>query len=250
MRTKLNNIATLVFAICGSAYALELENTIIVEEPNFTQEQIDSAKNNFEQHNYDELQQQQPTNKVDEQMLQNAINSSSEDMPDTSILNNDQQEMVSDIDRSSNDDTDCAIWLCLPNKFPQGCAKAQARFHKRIHRHKSPLPPFKSCLKKGGTSASLGNSNFTYENNIAAYIPAHTQKTCIQYAPTYGYQGADHNNCLKYKVDQIPEHYIKGRPCIHDNQGRTNPKGCTETRSYIDIKENGQQFGETYFYSN
>lgn len=39
----------------------------------------------------------------------------------------------------------CAIWLCLPAGFAQGCGGAKSEFRKRIRKGRSPLPSWSSC---------------------------------------------------------------------------------------------------------
>lgn len=43
---------------------------------------------------------------------------------------------------------ECAIWICLPGGFPQGCAAAYSAMLKRVLRWKPkpPLPPLAACL--------------------------------------------------------------------------------------------------------
>jgi hypothetical protein len=50
---------------------------------------------------------------------------------------------------------ECAIWLCLPGGFPEGCGGAYSAFKKRLKNGKSPLPEFSSCaVSLDGTSSS------------------------------------------------------------------------------------------------
>ncbi|WP_258086625.1 hypothetical protein [Xenorhabdus bovienii] len=40
---------------------------------------------------------------------------------------------------------ECAIWLCLPAGFGEGCGGARSAFKKRLKKGKSPLPSWESC---------------------------------------------------------------------------------------------------------
>lgn len=46
--------------------------------------------------------------------------------------------------QTSSDD-ECAIWLCLPSGFGEGCGGAHSAFKKRLKKGKSPLPDWNSC---------------------------------------------------------------------------------------------------------
>ncbi len=51
---------------------------------------------------------------------------------------------------------ECAIWLCLPGGFPQGCAAAHSAMLQRLKKFKPPLPDFGSCAEGGSGSYVLG----------------------------------------------------------------------------------------------
>jgi hypothetical protein len=51
---------------------------------------------------------------------------------------------------------ECAIWLCLPGGFPEGCSGAHRAFTKRIRKGKPPLPDFSSCSSRGIGSYQMG----------------------------------------------------------------------------------------------
>lgn len=42
---------------------------------------------------------------------------------------------------------ECAIWLCLPAGFGEGCSGAHNAFKKRLRKGKSPLPSWNSCVE-------------------------------------------------------------------------------------------------------
>jgi len=88
---------------------------------------------------------------------------------------------------------ECAIWLCLPSGFAQGCSSAYSAMIDRIKSKKPPLPPFGSCSTGGNGNYKMGyevyapcKSGFTffapraYQNqNRAACVNQDTQ--CIRY---------------------------------------------------------------------
>lgn len=70
----------------------------------------------------------------------------------------------------------CAIWLCLPGGFPQGCSGAFNEFKHRIKKGKPPLPALSSCTVDGKT-------NGHYQLGIEPFEPCkqgYTLKTIHQ----------------------------------------------------------------------
>lgn len=59
--------------------------------------------------------------------------------------------------RAASED-ECAIWLCLPNGFGEGCGAAKSAFKSRIKHHKSPLPAWHECAIDDGS----GNDEAPY----------------------------------------------------------------------------------------
>ncbi len=55
---------------------------------------------------------------------------------------------------------ECAIWLCLPGGFPQGCSAAHSAMVKRIKSRKPPLPAFGACSESGSGSYQMGYEPF------------------------------------------------------------------------------------------
>lgn len=49
-------------------------------------------------------------------------------------------------------DDECAIWLCLPAGFGEGCGAAHKAFKNRLKKRKSPLPSWGSCAVGDDTS--------------------------------------------------------------------------------------------------
>lgn len=59
----------------------------------------------------------------------------------------------------------CAIWLCLPAGFPQGCASAHNAFLDRVRSGRSPLPDLSSCTE--------GPANATFEQGFTHFRDRH-----------------------------------------------------------------------------
>ncbi len=61
----------------------------------------------------------------------------------------------------------CAIWLCLPGGFPQGCEGAYSEFKHRLKKGRSPLPNLSSCT----TGPNGEKSNGRYQLGYEKYYP-------------------------------------------------------------------------------
>ena len=57
----------------------------------------------------------------------------------------------------------CAIWLCLPGGFPQGCEGAYSEFKHRLKKGRSPLPDLSSCTTGPNGEKSIGRYQMGYE---------------------------------------------------------------------------------------
>ncbi|WP_274881991.1 conjugal transfer protein TraL [Vibrio harveyi] len=141
-------------------------------------------------------------------------------------------------------DDECAIWLCLPTGFPSGCSGAKSAFKKRIKNLKTPLPSFGSCLFSGELplSAPTHNTDMTSKHGLAAYIPP--RRVCVSWDT-----GKDWSRCSKTEVR--PSQIIKDQSChINHKQGTSSPKYCSHTISYVETFQDGEQYGETYYFDN
>ncbi|HFU0229598.1 TPA: conjugal transfer protein [Vibrio parahaemolyticus] len=112
---------------------------------------------------------------------------------------------------------ECSIWLCLPTGFPSGCEGAKSAFKDRVKHLKSPLPGFIGCA----TQTSEHASEMTYQEGAAAKMP----------------DGS----------------YIDGTRCNHywdapNDKWRWEPHGCIGTYYYIDTYEDGNLYGDRYYY--
>lgn len=131
---------------------------------------------------------------------------------------------------------ECAIWLCLPTGFGQGCGGAKSAFKKRIKKFKPPLPPIHECIVENDTQTS----DMSYDHGYAAYIPK--QSKCLKWIG-----GANTTKkCQSWKT--IPEQYIVGKKCNIWKQGESYPAGCTETVNYVKTFLDGKQYGSDYFW--
>ena len=55
---------------------------------------------------------------------------------------------------------ECAIWLCLPGGFPDGCGGAKSAMYKRLKKRKPPLPSFGSCASGESGHYNMGMERF------------------------------------------------------------------------------------------
>lgn len=201
---------------------------------------FNTVKDNLESTDFNSLNESIYTPTVD----------SNPDEINSNNLSLDQQNTISTAQNSASDDTDCAIWICLPFHFPDGCSNAKSRFKKRIRKGKSPLPDFSSCLvsnvKIGGT---YGASEMSSKDGIAAYIPRHKEKgACIKSEIRYGATGG-YQVCTQYEYIELDDSYVKDTPCVRDySRGTTTPANCASTMHYVEILMDNNKLGDTYYY--
>ena len=89
---------------------------------------------------------------------------------------------------------ECAIWLCLPGRFPSGCEAAKRAFHRRLDRDLAPLPRWSQCAVNGAPSANL-----TYQLGSEPYFPCEEGFTLVM--PNRGRQA----RCVQYRASHSPE---------------------------------------------
>lgn len=69
----------------------------------------------------------------------------------------------------STHEAKCAIWLCLPAGFGQGCGQPYREFKKALKKGRNPLPSWSSCRDPRTPAAvapySMNYGYFTYINN-------------------------------------------------------------------------------------
>ena len=110
---------------------------------------------------------------------------------------------------------ECAIWLCLPGGFPQGCASAYHEFKKRIEDGKAPLPDLSSCTT--GPESSDGQYELGYERFEACkegytlQVSSISQYHALCYAPPCTVEnGQIKGTCDIYETPMRKKpHYVK-----------------------------------------
>lgn len=75
---------------------------------------------------------------------------------------------------------ECAIWLCLPAGFGEGCGGAHKAFKNRLKKGKSPLPSWGSCAVGDDTSEpySYRTTFKTYTNYGRGKITTSNGSSC------------------------------------------------------------------------
>lgn len=143
---------------------------------------------------------------------------------------------------------ECAIWLCLPTGFGQGCSGAKKAFHKRNIRHKPPLPRFDECSvdsnSDNNTLTQKHASTMTSKHGYVAVIAE--QRTCSWWKN----KGSDHSNeCGEWDI--TPSYLIKDTRCTRYGRNSDrweSPKGCTRTLQYAETYMDGMKYGETFYW--
>lgn len=127
---------------------------------------------------------------------------------------------------------ECAIWLCAPSGFPDGCSDAHNAMRKRIARGDSPLPPFKACAKD---EAGMGS---VYDKVVK--VLAH--KGC---AGKGVFSDGDGGDCFASSV-WIEEQFVDIPSCRYDFGKRHD--FCEEGWHKLEVFQNGAQLGTTYYF--
>lgn len=58
----------------------------------------------------------------------------------------------------------CAIWICMPGGFPQGCSGAYSEFKHRVKKGRPPLPELSSCTTGPNGEKVSGHYQLGYEH--------------------------------------------------------------------------------------
>lgn len=93
---------------------------------------------------------------------------------------------------SGINEDECAIWLCLPGGFPEGCDKAYSAMIKRLEEGKSSLPNFASCTVDGN------DHGLSYTQGRAYKIEPH--QICRKSEPVSGTVMLGPGGQRKYQV--------------------------------------------------
>lgn len=248
-----NTSLLILITLCASISYADTEEIQIPDTVDM--QKFEQSYSNLTNTDTNELQEKASTAPVviSEEMLNNVLASENISEMDTSRLNQEQKTALANTDQSY--DAGCAIWMCLPAGFPgDECRAPHKEMLRRLKHGHFPLPTFSSCVRnftiKGLSLKGLNNSEFSYNYNDAALIPAH--KECIKYQEEtvytqYGPQKKQ--TCLKYGLTDAS--FVKDRVCV-PNCGSTGchpiPEGCTDTYKYIDVLIDGQPYGQTYYF--
>lgn len=137
----------------------------------------------------------------------------------------------------------CAIWLCLPGGFPEGCGAARNAMNWRIEHHHSPLPPFSSCAINYDSNGD-GKDDFIVQERRVILI--NKQLECIMT------RRRSQQNCksLAGQYEARPGSTCwKIRP-TKDNDGVVIP-GCVGVFREMKILDtiNKQTIGKTFYWN-
>ena len=148
---------------------------------------------------------------------------------------------------TSNTSDSCGIWMCLPMGFPGAeCQAPHREFHRRVAKGSSPLPSLSSCMD----NQTASNSTLSSKDGVAAFIPKHkVRDKCIKYTmTTASIYGGPQQICAEYSYKWVEDSYIRGAVCIHGEHGTTKPKGCTKTVNWVEVLDNNEKVGSTYYW--
>jgi len=132
---------------------------------------------------------------------------------------------------------ECAIWICLPSGFGEGCSGAKSAMKDRVEDHKSPIPSFRECSADDGSDNTMGS-----DDGYAAYIPERRVCTNWKY---YNGKGNE-KQCSAYKT--LPSRYVHHAICRRDRDGNSTPAGCSGTVRFAEVYVNGELAGPTYYF--
>lgn len=118
-------------------------------------------------------------------------------------------------------EADCAIWICLPGGFPEGCSAAYSAFRDRIKHRKPPLPDLSSCTTGPNGERVAGNYELgreTFETCRGGYVlrennrngfPVGGKCYLSQCAPER-YLDANETYCQNYEaIRRTKQSYVK-----------------------------------------
>ena len=125
-------------------------------------------------------------------------------------------------------EADCAIWLCLPGGFPDGCSAAYNAFKSRIKKGRSPLPDLASC----STGPNGEKSNGKYEMGYEYFEPCREDYVLKEQRDGYFTQG----RCVLKACERFRNHYCQS----YDAVRRPKP-------SYIKMWVDGSYLGQFFY---
>lgn len=127
---------------------------------------------------------------------------------------------------------ECAIWLCLPGGFPEGCGKAHSAMTKRLKKGKSPLPSFSSC------SADGNDHGLAHHQTTAYKIEAHDVCTDGNAEKIAGNKLIRKMRFTCNKFQRIEEHWGSEAEC--KSVGR---QYCDKIGDVVRITQHGKEIG-------
>lgn len=137
------------------------------------------------------------------------------------------------VDATSEDA--CAIWLCLPGGFPQGCSGAYKEFKHRIKKGKSPLPDLRSCT----TGPKGGHITGSYELGYEQWVPCKDGYVMREYKQPGSYR-ASKAQC--YRETCAPRTYTQQSTRYCDSYKTVRRKKPQFVKMWVDGSYLGQYF--------
>lgn len=124
----------------------------------------------------------------------------------------------------------CAIWICLPGGFPQGCSGAYSEFKHRIKKGRPPMPELSSCT----TGPNGERANGRYELGYERY------ELCKE---GYVLRESQQINQAKCYVERCaPEKYSQDNYYCDNYQATLRPKP-----NYVKMWVDGEYLGQYYY---
>ena len=133
----------------------------------------------------------------------------------------------------ANSEDACAIWICLPGGFPQGCGGAYSEFKHRIKKGRSPLPELSSCTTGPNGEKVSGHYQLGYER----YEPCKDGYTLVEKRQSY-----HSNQAACYRSNCAPNEYRENDYRCENYQATLRPKP-----NFVKMWVDGDYLGQ-YFY--
>jgi len=135
----------------------------------------------------------------------------------------------------------CAIWLCLPGGFPQGCGGAYTEFKHRIKKGRPPLPDLSSC-----TIESDGEKfNGRYQLGFEEYYPC---EDGFELKIKYESEGDNWARCVS--KNYLSCSYREGAQIIRRDENLCYYYYTAKSRpkpNYVKMWVDGQYLGQFYW---
>lgn len=172
---------------------------------------------------------------------------------------------------------ECAIWLCLPSGFAQGCSAARSAFIGRVtdvdhkgHRKYTSLPAFPNCVDQDQTALD-NNQHSTITDRTMYEIHMPELKEAAEWAWHYkeysGYSGSDYH-CDKYEKGRCyvkdyrycsktrlvsPARVFESYNAYHEYKtievgDRVYTEGTAPFRTFTEVLVDGVRTGQRWYY--